>query len=125
MSDKSATTVQPGQSRAQAYAVSIMGVVIIGFCAYGFGSKFIELVRLVVGDSTVASEGVFAVAPLANYVLASAGFLCLMGWAAANGMFYNIEGPKRTMLQSEETLDADANDGHYADSVLLPRKAKS
>jgi len=124
MNDASATN-EPRQPRIQTIAVSIMAVVIIGFCIFGFGSKFIELVRLVVTDETAASEGVFAVAPLANYVLASAGFLCLLGWAAAHGMFRNIEGPKRTMLESEAMLDAGSDDAKYYESVVHRRKAKS
>jgi nitrogen fixation-related uncharacterized protein len=39
-------------------------------------------------------------------LLASFGFLLLFGWAAANGMFHDIEGPKYTMLVNENLLDA-------------------
>lgn len=98
--------------------VALMGVVIIGFCAFGFGSKFIELVRLVTTDSVAAQEGIFAVAPLANYVLASAGFLCLLLWAATQGMFTNIEKPKRTMLEINAKLDAEMHDLHYCNSIM-------
>jgi hypothetical protein len=52
-------------------------------------------------------EGVFALTPIINYLLASFGFLCLLGWAASNGMFTDIELPKRTMLENELRLDAD------------------
>ena len=41
-----------------------------------------------------------------NYLLASFGFLLLFVWAAANGMFHDIEGPKYTMLVNEDRLDA-------------------
>ncbi|HVC94297.1 MAG TPA: hypothetical protein VND64_11435 [Pirellulales bacterium] len=68
---------------------------------YGFGTKFIELVALCRGDMT----GAFAIAPIVNYLLASAGFLLLFGWAAANGMFHDIERPKLTMLENEARLD--------------------
>jgi hypothetical protein len=71
---------------------------------YGFGTKFIELVELCRGDMT----GAFAIAPIVNYLLASAGFLMLFGWAAANGMFHNIERPKFTMLENEARLDHPA-----------------
>lgn len=70
-------------------------------CFFGFGSKFIELVHVFRGDA----EGAFAVAPMVNYLLATAGFLFLLGWAAANGMFHNIEQPKKEMLQNEAYLD--------------------
>jgi hypothetical protein len=46
------------------------------------------------------------VTPVINYLLASLGFLLLFGWAAANGMFHDIEQPKRTMLEIEQQLDA-------------------
>lgn len=95
-----------------------MSVVILGFCFYGFGSKFIELVRLVMSDSEAAQEGMFAVAPLMNYLLASAGFLCLLGWASIHGMFRDIEKPKQTMLDVNAKLDAEMNDLDYCDSVL-------
>lgn len=98
--------------------VTILAVVIFGSCFYGFGSKFLELVRLVRESESAASEGVFAVAPLMNYLLASAGFLCLLGWAATQGMFQDIEGPKRTMLEHEQQLDQRSSDAHYSDSIL-------
>ena len=106
-------------SRLQNIIVGLMAVVILGFCAFGFGSKFIELVSMVKNyDSQESTEGVFAVAPLSNYLLASAGFLCLLGWAATQGMFTDIEGPKQTMLDREFELDAMSGDGHYSDSIL-------
>ena len=98
--------------------IQIMSVVILGFCLFGFGSKFIELVRLVVSDSDTAQEGAFAVAPLTNYLLASAGFLCLMGWAATQGMFRDIEQPKQTMLEVNAQLDAGTDDLKFCSSVL-------
>ncbi len=109
-------------SRTQNIIVSILAVVILGFCVFGFGSKFIEFVRLVTGDEVAISEGIFAVAPMVNYLLASAGFLCLLGWAAAHGMFHNIEGPKHTMLDIDAQLDAHRDDTKYCDSVI--RKGK-
>lgn len=98
--------------------VLAMAVVILGFSFFGFGSKFIELVKLVKDSDSAASEGVFAVAPLVNYLLASAGFLCMLGWAAAHGMFHDIESPKRTMLEHDEQLDRIDRDAHYSDSIL-------
>ena len=98
--------------------IQLISVIILGFCCYGFGSKFIELVRLVVGDNQAAQEGVFAVAPLMNYLLASAGFLCLLGWAAMHGMFRDIEKPKQTMLDVNAKLDEEMNDLNYCSSVM-------
>lgn len=110
---------EKGPSRSKNWVVGIMGVVILGFCMFGFGSKFIELVVMVRDyDSDAAVEGVFAVAPLSNYLLASAGFLCLLGWAATQGMFHDIEHPKQAMLDQERKLDAISDDSHYSDSIL-------
>ena len=108
----------PSPSRAQNIAVSIMAVVILGFCCFGFGSKFVELVRLVSTDEVAATEGIFAVAPLTNYLLASGGFLCLLGWAAAHGMFRNIEKPKYTMLDEDSQLDDTTEASKYSNSVI-------
>jgi hypothetical protein len=68
---------------------------------YGFGTKFLEFVELYRGDV----DGAFAITPIANYLLASLGFLCLFGWAVFHGMFRDIERPKITMLENEAMLD--------------------
>lgn len=74
-----------------------------------FGVKFYELVRV----AAYEPDGAFAVTPIVNYLLAGLGFLCMLGWAAYNGMFHDIERPKITMLENEERLDAleNARDG--------------
>jgi hypothetical protein len=69
---------------------------------YGFVGKFIEFVHVFRG----VPGGQFAVAPILNYLLASLGFFMLLLWAAANGMFTNIEQPKYAMLENEARLDA-------------------
>lgn len=74
----------------------------LGPALYGFSAKFYELVALVQGDA----DGAFAIAPITNYLLASLGFACLFAWAAANGMFRDIERPKLTMLEQEALLEA-------------------
>jgi hypothetical protein len=71
---------------------------------WGFGGKFLELVRVAGADA----DGAFAIAPIANYVLASAGFALLFLWAAARGMLRDIEGPKWTLLENESLLDRAA-----------------
>jgi hypothetical protein len=70
---------------------------------YGFGTKFLEFIALYRGDV----EGVFAISPILNYLLASLGFLCLFGWAALGGMFRDVEQPKYAMLENEARLDGD------------------
>jgi nitrogen fixation-related uncharacterized protein len=90
------------RNRVRTWLTLLAAVTILVPSLWGFGTKFLELVALYRGDS----QGAFAIAPIVNYLLASAGFLLLFGWAAANGMFHDIERPKRTMLENEERLDA-------------------
>jgi hypothetical protein len=68
---------------------------------YGFSGKFLEFVHLFRGNS----DGVFAITPILNYLLASAGFFCLFFWAMLHGMFHDVERPKVTMLDIERQLD--------------------
>lgn len=76
---------------------------------YGFGTKFLEFVALYRGDV----DGVFAISPILNYLLASFGFLLLFGWAALGGMFRDIEGPKYTLLENEARLDRTGPDADF------------
>ena len=68
---------------------------------YGFSGKFIEFISIFRGDI----DGVFAISPIVNYLLASTGFFCLFGWAACQGMFSDVEKPKQTFLETEAMLD--------------------
>ena len=79
----------------------LLAVAILIPSLWGFGSKFIEFVQIYRGDV----DGAFAVAPIINYLLASAGFFLLLLWATMNGMFHDIEKPKETMLEREQQLD--------------------
>ena len=80
----------------------LLAAVILIPSLLGFGNKFLELIRIYRGDA----DGAFAVAPITNYILASSGFLLLFLWAAANGMFRDVEGPKYAMLANERRLDS-------------------
>ena len=88
-------------NRRQAWITGIMAVLILVPSLYGFAGKFIEFVHIYRG----ASDGEFAVAPILNYLLASAGFFCMLLWAAWNGMFHDIERPKVDFLENERLLD--------------------
>jgi nitrogen fixation-related uncharacterized protein len=91
-----------GSGKRWAWIVTIVfGVLILIPSMLGFVIKFQELVSLSQGDL----EGGFAITPVVNYLLASAGFFCLLLWAAVNGMFRDLEHPKHTMLQNEMELD--------------------
>ena len=67
----------------------------------GFANKFREFVLLFRGDV----DGVFAITPVVNYLLASLGFFCLFFWAIYQGMFRDIEAPKFMLLENERRLD--------------------
>lgn len=97
--------------------IVVMGLVILAGGLYGFGHKFVALVTLALHEENGA-EAAFAVAPVVNYLFASMGFLCLVGWAASHGMFNDIEAPKYTMLDVEDELDAIGRDADFSQSVL-------
>lgn len=105
------------KSRVNRVGVIALATVILGGSIWGFGHKFVALVLLALNERD-AADAAFAVAPVVNYLLASLGFLCLVGWAAAHGMFHDIEGPKQTMLDVEARLDARTHDADYSRSVL-------
>lgn len=95
-----AATKQPRTSR-QLRTTIILALVILVPCMLAFGNKFREFVALFRGEV----DGVFALSPIMNYLLASLGFLCLFLWAILHGMFYDLEQPKKTMLEIERELD--------------------
>lgn len=90
----------PRPSRAAFWITLLFGLGVLIPAVRGFGQKFYELCMLI--DD---ADGAFAVMPVVNYLLASIGFLLLLGWAILNGMFRDIEKPKYTMLQTEQMLD--------------------
>ena len=79
----------------------VLAVLILIPSIWGFGTKFVELYHVYSGDV----DGAFAVAPIINYLLASAGFFLALLWAISNGMLKDIEAPKHAMLQNEQALD--------------------
>ena len=89
------------QRKRRVWLTALFAISILIPSLWGFGSKFYEFVQLYQGDV----EGAFAIAPIVNYLLASAGFLFVLLWATANGMFHDIEAPKYRMLEREEELD--------------------
>jgi hypothetical protein len=102
---RAATAPPPGTSTfwTPRRKTVVFALVILVPCAYGFGRKFYELILLTRGDV----DGAFAVTPVMNYLLASLGFFFLFCWAIANGMFGDIERPKRTLLENERMLDEE------------------
>ena len=91
-------------ARFKRFVVAGLALAVLVPSLYGFGTKFLEFIALYRGDV----DGVFAITPILNYLLASLGFLCLFGWAALGGMFHDVERPKQVMLDNEQQLDRDA-----------------
>jgi len=96
-------------SRRHYLATSLLALAILVPAGYGFGRKFLELVYL-----AGTEDGSFALVPVANYLLASLGFLFLFLWAVWHGMFRELERPKHTMLANEARLDAEADEEREA-----------
>jgi hypothetical protein len=90
-------------SRAQILTTVGFALLILVPSMLGFANKFREFVLLYRGDV----DGVFAITPVVNYLLASLGFFCLFFWAIYQGMFRDIEAPKFTMLENERRLDEE------------------
>jgi hypothetical protein len=90
-------------SRAQVLTTIGFALLILVPSMLGFGNKLREFILLARGDV----DGVFAITPVVNYLLASLGFFCLFFWAIYQGMFRDIEAPKFTMLENERKLDEE------------------
>lgn len=95
------TAARPGSKRSPDLTTIILALVILVPSLLGFANKFREFIALFRGDV----DGVFALSPILNYLLASLGFFCLFLWAILHGMFRDIEQPKKTMLETERMLD--------------------
>jgi hypothetical protein len=91
----------PRTPRAVYIATAVIGIVVLVPSMLGFINKLIEFGHVAQGEP----EGMFALTPIVNYVLASMGFFCLLMWAALQGMFRDIEAPKDVMLAREQLLD--------------------
>jgi hypothetical protein len=92
---------KPPASRWTSRVTLILAVLILIPSLLGFAGKFLEFVHVFSGET----DGVFAITPIVNYLLATCGFLLLLLWATVNGMFHDIERPKYTLLEREAELD--------------------
>jgi hypothetical protein len=89
--------------RSQIITTIVFAVVILIPSFLGFANKFREFIQIYRGEV----DGVFAITPIVNYLLASLGFFFLLCWAICQGMFRDIEQPKYTMLDNERKLDLE------------------
>jgi hypothetical protein len=98
-------------SRKQVITTVVFALVILIPSLLGFANKFREFIMIFRGEV----DGVFAITPIVNYLLASLGFFFLFCWAIGHGMFRDLERPKYAMLENERRLDEedDPNAGWY------------
>ena len=95
------TSKSQNGNRTQFIVVLVMAVLILVPSMVGFVNKFREFIV----TTQDGQEGIFALTPIINYLLASMGFFCLLCWAITHGMFRNIERPKEVFLETEAMLD--------------------
>jgi len=89
--------------QSQVVTTIVFALVILIPSFLGFANKFREFLMIYRGEV----DGVFAITPIVNYLLASLGFFFLFCWAIGHGMFRDIEQPKYTMLDNERRLDVE------------------
>jgi len=97
------TAKKASTRRSQIVTTIAFALVILIPSLYGFANKFREFIQIYRGEV----DGVFAITPIVNYLLASVGFFLLFCWAIAHGMFRDIEKPKYAMLENERRLDLE------------------
>lgn len=112
---------RPEESRAKRVTIAVIAAVILIPGAIGFAEKIVQFVRTL----DAAEGGRFTIVPLMNYLLMALGFLLLLLWGVAHGMFRDIEGPKYAMLDREAALDARdgvarLDDGRLASTTRTP-----
>jgi len=89
------------RSRLKNFVLWFMSIGIIIPGAYGFIAKLLDFIKTLDTDN----EGAFTIIPISNYLIMAAGFVCLLVWATAHGMFRDIEKPKYTMLERDEAIE--------------------
>ena len=93
---------KPKSTPAQRITLIAFVVVFLLPAGVGFGIKLYEFITVANGAT---SEGTFMLVPVLNYFIVFMGMLCMLAWAATNGMFRDIEKPKFDMLRREQELD--------------------
>lgn len=89
------------QKQRTSWAVWFFAALVLIPTILGFANKFLDLILISQGDE----EGAFAVTPIMNYLLATAGFVCLLLWTAGQGAFKDLDGPSHWMMENEHRLD--------------------
>ena len=84
----------------------IVGAAVLIPSILGFANKFLDLMIVASGDE----EGAFALTPIVNYLLATAGFFCMLMWAVLQGAFHDLNQPSRQMFENELELEKRAEE---------------
>ncbi len=93
-------------SRGKVRLLWAFAIVILIPSGFGFVRKMIHFYSTLRGDE---DGGAITLVPMANYLTIALGFIFLLAWAVAHGMFKDIERPKYTMLDTEAKLDRGEN----------------
>lgn len=98
------TALKPKPARfggSSFWTTAIFALLVLAPCFVAFSNKLREFILLYSGQV----DGVFAISPIVNYLLASLGFFFLFWWGICNGMVAQMEDPKRDFLEQEWKLD--------------------
>jgi hypothetical protein len=98
--------ITPKESRAKLIVLWTIAILILIPAAYGFVEKLMLFVLAVRRDLI----GGITIVPIVNYLIVTAGMVCLLVWGIAHGMFRNVEQPKYDMLEREARLEAEEHD---------------
>ena len=79
----------------------LVGAAVLIPSILGFANKFLDLMIIAQGDE----DGAFALTPMINYLLATAGFFCMLMYAVTQGAFHDINEPSRAMFENELELE--------------------
>ncbi len=94
------TKRRPSAGRSHVITTVVFALVVLIPSCLGFANKFREFVLIFRGDV----DGVFAITPIVNYLLASAGFFLLFFWRSAMGCFATSSGPSTRCSRPNEIL---------------------
>lgn len=93
----------PKESLTKRIVLWTIAILILLPASYGFAEKLMLFVLAVRRDLI----GGITIVPVVNYLIVTAGMVCLLFWGVAHGMFRDIEKPKYDMLEREEKLEAE------------------
>ncbi|MFQ5589983.1 MAG: hypothetical protein ACE5HE_02360 [Phycisphaerae bacterium] len=102
----------PEPSRMATVLLWITVALILLAGGYAFVDRLVGFVRTLALDKE--DGGGFIMIPMMNYLMVTAGLVCLLVWGVAHDMLCDIERPKYTMLEREARLDTDDEREKYS-----------